>query len=137
MKDFFETIKGCEVIEYHKGTAKGKFLYFFLSYVPTLLMVIVMCVTVEKAYTMLRYEIDYTSVLLRCIAFGVLILIMDVMARIIKEQRMTDFQECCIIRYTATVTEIDRYWIKEQYKLQEYGADGAWMATEKKKRERT
>ena len=49
MRDFFEYINGCEVIEYHKGTAKGKFLYFFLSYIPTLLMVVLMCLTLEKA----------------------------------------------------------------------------------------
>lgn len=137
MKDFFEYIKGCEIIEYHKGTARGKFLYFFLSYIPTLLMLVLMFGTMEKAYIMLRHEIDYTSVLLRYIAIGVLILMMDVMARIIKEKRMADFWECCIIRYTDTVDEIDQYWIREKYKLQKYGTDGTWIAIEKKKRERT
>lgn len=137
MRDFFEYINGCEVIEYHKGTAKGKFLYFFLSYIPTLLMVVLMCLTLEKAYTMLRYEIDHTSVLLQYIALGVFILMMDVIARITKEKKVAEFQECCIIRYTGTLDEIDQYWIKEKYKMQEYGADGTWIAMEKKRRERT
>ena len=137
MKDFFEYINGCEVIEYHKGTARGKFLYFILSYIPTVLMFILMCLTLEKAYTMLRYEVDYTSVLLHYIAIGVFILMMDVMARITKEEKIAEFHECCIFRYTGIVDEIDQYWIKELYKLQEYGTDGAWIAMEKKKRERS
>lgn len=133
MKDFFENINGCEVIEYHEGTAKGKFLYFILSYVPTILMFAVMCVTLVKAYVMLRYEIDNTSILLQCIAVGVLILMMEVMARITKDKKTTEFQECCIIRYTDIVADIDQYWIKDQYNLQEYGADGVWIATMKKR----
>lgn len=137
MKDFFENIKGCEVVEYHEGTAKGKFLYFFLSYIPTLLMFILMCGTMEKAYIILRHEIDYTSALLQYMAIGVLILMMEVMARITKEKRITEFQECCVFRYTGTVDERDQYWIKELYKLQAYGADGDWIAMEKKRRERT
>lgn len=133
MKDFFEYINGCEVVEYHEGTAKGKFLYFILSYVPTFLMFVVMCVTFVKAYLMLRHEVDYTSVLLQCIALGVLILIMEAMARIEKDRKIAELHECCIFRYTDSVTDADMYWINELYNLQAYGADGAWIATAKKR----
>lgn len=133
MKDFFEYINGCEVIEYHEGTAKGKFLYFILSYVPTILMFGLMCVTLSKAYTMLRYEVDNTSILLQCIAVGILILMLEVLARITKDKKMAEFQECCIFRYTGTVADVDMYWLNRQYNLQTYGTDGSWIATVKKR----
>lgn len=133
MKDFFENIKGCEVIEYHEGTTKGKFLYFILSYIPTILMFGLMCMTFLRVYDMLRYENDYTSVLLWYIAAGVLILLMEVMFRILKEKKITEFQECCIIRYTNNVADADMYWINELYDMTVYRTDDTFLAIAKKR----
>lgn len=133
MKDFFENINGCGVIEYHEGTAKGKILYFIFSYVPTILMFGLMCKTFLRVYDMLRYENDHTSVLLQYIAVGVMILLMEVMFRIIKEKKATEFQECCVILYTDNVADADLYWINELYDLQRHRTNGTFLAIPKKR----
>lgn len=132
MKEFFENINGCEVLEYHEATTKGRFLLLIFSYLPFMLMVGLLCVTFVNSYVMLRYNIDYTSVLLRCIALGVLVLLLDIIARIVKEEKIVKFHECCIFRYTDIVADMDMFWIKEQYDIQKYGSNGDWIAIEKR-----
>lgn len=133
MKEFFEYIQGCEVIEYHEGSVKRKILFLILSYAPTILMLWLLYVTLMKAYIGIRFNINLTSELLQYMAVGVLILMMEVMARIIKEKKIAELHECCIFRYTDTVSDADMYWITELYDLRAYDADGSWIATLKER----